>query len=160
MESNLQTRGQQPQRHEGNVYEGKTSIEHKKGNDKADELADRGNEEHVGTLFLKVACWINKRHKGYTKFMAKIHHVIPAVLKKEKEGRRTRSKVKATVQGYDDEKEAMVTGNLIEHRLSSKVTQKRDFPPPIRGGRKLAKQQELLRKRTLFPPGGQAERNT
>jgi hypothetical protein len=65
------------------ISEGKTTEHDRKGNDEADKAATSGTEAVMDGL-VALAMWVQDRHASYCKFMHRVHTVIIAVHKAEK----------------------------------------------------------------------------
>ena len=86
--------------------------------------------------------------------MGKIYQVVLAVLKNRKEESSKWDKAKTATQGFDEEREAIVTGRLAGAEASEQARQALNLLPAIRGRHKfeqqrlrnIARNQELLAK--------------
>ena len=66
---------------------GVTTEADRSGNDKSDRNADKGVERIDGEGLIALGAWLAKRHQRYVKLMQRVHKVIAAVIKAEKEER-------------------------------------------------------------------------
>ena len=74
---------------------GRSNVKDKQGNDKSDDLADKGVESINGTGLVKLGKWIADRHHNYGKFMRRIHKMIAVVILAEQKGKGEGSKSKS-----------------------------------------------------------------
>ena len=61
------------------VAKGISTAEDRDGNDKSDELADKGVEEIAGVGLVKLGKWCETRWKQYRKLMNRVHKMILGV---------------------------------------------------------------------------------
>ena len=111
---------------------GEVKDRDKKGNDKSDQFADYGVEEH-GSAVVQLTMWLYKRQKQYAEFMQHVQAVIISVLGKEREEREKRVKTQSYVLGYDTSKEAKVSCSLPNAKTAAQDTTKLGLAPPISG---------------------------
>ena len=77
---------------EEDVQQGRSTACDKEGNDRSDKNADRGVEQLAGEGLVTVGRWVANRQDQYKKFVARIHRMIAAVTKAEKEERKKRTR--------------------------------------------------------------------
>ena len=70
---------------EKDVREGRSTHQDKEGNDRSDKNADQGVEQLAGEGLVELGRWVTNRHDHYKKFVARIHRMIAAVTKAEKD---------------------------------------------------------------------------
>ena len=86
------------------VRKGKSTAQDKEGNGRSDKTADKGVEQLAGEGLVKLGTWVEARQVQYTKFIERIHKMIAAVTKAEKEERKKAKAIDKQVLGYDPEK--------------------------------------------------------
>ena len=109
---------------EEDVREGRSTHQDKEGNDRSDRNADQGVEQLAGEGLVKLGKWIADRQDRYKKFLARIHLMIAAVTKAEKEERQKAKAIDKQILGYDPEK--WVETDL---RLDRSLQDRRIFSP-------------------------------
>ena len=115
------------------VRKGKSTAQDKEGNDRSDKNADKGVEQFAGEGLVKLGTWVAARQVQYIKFIARIHKVIAAVTKAEKEERKKAKAIDKQVLGYDPEKWVetdLSRDRTLQHR---RTFSKLDIPPPVQG---------------------------
>ena len=106
------------------MREGRSTKQDKEGNDRSDTNADRGVEQLAGEGLVKLGSWVANRQDHYKKFVARIHRMIAAVTKAEKEERQKAKDIDEQLLGYDP-------GNRVETdlRLDRSLQDRRIFSP-------------------------------
>ena len=108
----------------------------KEGNDKSDEIADRGVHSIGGAGLVKLANWAASRHDKYKKFMARIHKLIVAIASVEKEERGIAARTEKAILGYDPAKVIKSSGAIRKEDPSMVQYVSLQLPPPVKGKRK------------------------
>ena len=70
------------------VQQGRSTVSDKEGNDRSDKNADRGVEQLAGEGLVTLGKWVANRQDQYKKFVTRVHRMIAAVTKAEKEERK------------------------------------------------------------------------
>ena len=94
------------------MRKGISTVEDKRGNDRSDENADKGVEQLAGEGLVALGSWVTGRQIQYDRFMARIHKMIVAVTKAEKEERKKAKIIDNQLLGYDPEKWVETNLNL------------------------------------------------
>ena len=115
------------------MRKGISTEEDKIGNDRSDKNADSGVEMLAGEGLVKLGKWAASRQEQYGTLIERIHKMIAAVTKAEKEERTIAKVIDKQVLGYDPDK--WIDTNLsLEKSMEHRRTYSRlVLPPPIDG---------------------------
>ena len=118
---------------EEDVREGRSTHKDREGNDRSDKNADQGVEQLAGEGLVKLGTWVANRQDQYKKFVARIHRMIAAVTKAEKEERSRAKAVDQQLLGYDPEKWVETDLRLDRSLQDRRAFSPLDLQPPVVG---------------------------
>ena len=118
------------------VRKGVSTEDDKRGNDRSDENADQGVEQLAGEGLVKLGKWVAERQELYSRFIARVHKMIVAVTKAEKEERKKERKKAKTIDkqllGYDPEKWVETDLSLDRSMQHRRNYTRLVIPPPLK----------------------------
>ena len=115
------------------VEQGRSTIEGRHGNDKADKNADEGVEMVHGGGFVKLGQWLAERHSRYVSFMRRVQKMIVAVTIAEKYARKKAHECNKALLGYDPTKWLKTNAKIRRKGEEQYTYTKLKMPPPAIG---------------------------
>ena len=114
------------------VRNGTSTAEDKIGNDRSDKNADAGVEMVAGEGLVTLGRWAANRQEQYGKLIARIHKMIAAVTKAEKEERAKAKNIEKHVLGFDPEKWTDSNISLNKNLENRRSYHRLNLSPPLK----------------------------